>query len=104
MDAASEPIGYMVVSDGGDRIHFLDWGGVRGPGMVLVHGLGASAWAWTAVARRLAAGDALRRTIAMDGRVVWRGRRAVPGVHAHRRHGYVRIATAGGPHTYAWTG
>jgi pimeloyl-ACP methyl ester carboxylesterase len=66
VDAASEPIGYMVVSDGGDRIHFLDWGGVRGPGVVLVHGLGASAWAWTAVARRLAKGDALRRTIAMD--------------------------------------
>ena len=43
------------------------------------------------------------RTIAMDGRVVWRGRRAVPGVHAHERHGYVRIATAGGAHTYAWS-
>jgi len=66
VDVASEPIGYMVVSDGGDRIHFLDWGGLRGPGIVLVHGLGASAWAWTAVARRLAAGDAPRRTIAMD--------------------------------------
>ena len=64
MNVASEPNGYMVVSDGGDRIHFLDWGGVRGPGIVLVHGLGASAWAWTAVARRLAAAG--RRVIAMD--------------------------------------
>ena len=64
MDAASPPIGYMVVSDSGDRIHFLDWGGERGPGIVLVHGLAASAWAWTAVARRLA--WAGRRTFAMD--------------------------------------
>ena len=58
MDAVSEPIGYMVVSDSGDRIHFLDWGGAVGPGVVLVHGLAASAWAWTPVARRLAAAGA----------------------------------------------
>ena len=64
MDAVSEPIGYMVVSDSGDRIHFLDWGGDMGPGVVLVHGLAASAWTWIAVARRLAAAG--RRTIAMD--------------------------------------
>ena len=64
MDALSEPVGYMVVSDSGDRIHFLDWGGTGGPGIVLVHGLGASAWAWTAVVRRLVAAG--RRTIAMD--------------------------------------
>ena len=64
MDAVSEPIGYMVVSDSGDRIHFLDWGGAEGPGVVLVHGLAASAWAWIAVARRVAAAG--RRSIAMD--------------------------------------
>jgi pimeloyl-ACP methyl ester carboxylesterase len=64
VDAASEPIGYLVVSDSGDRIHYLDWGGDGSPGVVLVHGLAASAWAWTAVARRLAAAG--RRTIAMD--------------------------------------
>jgi len=64
VDVASEPIGYMVVSDSGDRIHFLDWGGAAGPGVVLVHGLSASAWAWTAVARRVAAAG--RRTVAMD--------------------------------------
>jgi pimeloyl-ACP methyl ester carboxylesterase len=64
VDAASEPIGYLVVSDSGDRIHYLDWGGESTPGAVLVHGLASSAWAWTAVARRLAA--ASRRTVAMD--------------------------------------
>jgi pimeloyl-ACP methyl ester carboxylesterase len=64
VERPAEPIGYMVVSDSGDRIHFLDWGGERRPGIVLVHGLGASAWAWTAVARRLVAAG--RRTIAMD--------------------------------------
>ncbi|HEX5014930.1 MAG TPA: alpha/beta hydrolase [Candidatus Limnocylindrales bacterium] len=64
MDAASEPIGYLVVSDSGDRIHYLDWGGISTPGVVLVHGLAASAWAWTAVSRRLAA--TARRTVAMD--------------------------------------
>jgi pimeloyl-ACP methyl ester carboxylesterase len=64
VDAASDPIGYMVVSDSGDRIHFLDWSGDRPPGIVLVHGLAASAWTWTAVARRLA--WAGRRTFAMD--------------------------------------
>jgi pimeloyl-ACP methyl ester carboxylesterase len=55
----------MVVSDSGDRIHFLDWAGSTGPGVVLIHGLAASAWAWTAVARRLV-GAAGRRTFAMD--------------------------------------
>src|SRR5262245_36389474 len=67
VNAASEPNGYMVVSDSGDRIHFLDWGGERGPGIVLVHGLATSAWAWTAVARRLVGPTAgARRTFAMD--------------------------------------
>lgn len=47
----------------GDRIHFLDWGGDGQPGVVLVHGLAASAWVWAPVARRLIAA---RRTVAMD--------------------------------------
>lgn len=64
VEAATEPIGYLVVSDSGDRIHYLDWGGAATPGVVLVHGLGASAWAWTAVARRLEAAG--RRAVAMD--------------------------------------
>ena len=63
MEPPAEPIGYLVVSDSGDRIHYLDWDGAATPGVVLVHGLGASAWAWTSVARRLARA---RRTIAMD--------------------------------------
>lgn len=69
MDPASEPTGYVVVADSGDRIHFLDWGGPAGsgspdtPGVVLVHGLSNTAWSWAPVARRVALE---RRTIAMD--------------------------------------
>ena len=63
MDVASEPVGYLVASDSGDRIHYLDWGGVGLPAVVLIHGLGSTAWSWTAVARRLAQ---LRRSFAMD--------------------------------------
>jgi pimeloyl-ACP methyl ester carboxylesterase len=63
VDASSEPAGYVVVSDTGDRIHFLDWGGSGRPGVVLVHGLSNTAWAWAPVARRLAG---TRRTVAMD--------------------------------------
>ena len=57
-----EPEGFTVAVDGGDRIHFLDWGGPAaggddaGPGVVMVHGLGQTAWLWSPVARRLAAG------------------------------------------------
>jgi pimeloyl-ACP methyl ester carboxylesterase len=61
--AAAEPPGYVVVVEPGDRIHFLDWGGAGEPGLVLVHGLAASAWVWAPVARRLIAA---RRTVAMD--------------------------------------
>ncbi|MEA2519925.1 MAG: hypothetical protein QOF49_2005, partial [Chloroflexota bacterium] len=53
----------MVVVEPADRIHFLDWGGTGHPGIVLVHGLSASAWVWAPVARRLIAA---RRTVAMD--------------------------------------
>jgi pimeloyl-ACP methyl ester carboxylesterase len=67
VDPASEPTGYVVVADSGDRIHFLDWGGpagsASGPGVVLVHGLSNTAWSWAPVARRMAA---MRRTVAMD--------------------------------------
>lgn len=63
MDASSEPAGYVVVSDTGDRIHFLDWGGAGTPGVVLVHGLSSTAWSWAPIGRRLAA---VRRTVAMD--------------------------------------
>ena len=63
MDASNGPAGYVVVSDTGDRIHFLDWEGAGRPGIVLIHGLSNTAWSWAPVARRLAAE---RRTVAMD--------------------------------------
>ena len=57
----SEPDGFVVVVEPGDRIHFLDWGGppvdVGAPpsGVLLIHGLSQTAWAWAPVARRLRA-------------------------------------------------
>lgn len=63
MDPSIEPAGFVVVSDTGDRIHFLDWGGEGRPGVVLIHGLSNTAWAWAPVARRVAA---QRRVVAMD--------------------------------------
>jgi pimeloyl-ACP methyl ester carboxylesterase len=66
-DLATEPDGFVVQADHGDRIHFLDWGGPPGPagtpGFLLVHGLSNTAWSWTSVARRL---RRLRRVVAMD--------------------------------------
>ena len=62
-DAVAEPDGYVVVVGPGDRIHFLDWGGPVGDGVLLLHGLSGTAWAWTPVARRL---RATRHVIAMD--------------------------------------
>ncbi|HEX3428090.1 MAG TPA: alpha/beta hydrolase [Candidatus Limnocylindrales bacterium] len=62
-DDGFEPGGYVVLVEPGDRIHFLDWGGEARPGVVLVHGLAGTAWAWASVARRL---RAARRTVAMD--------------------------------------
>ncbi len=65
-DPAADPPGFVVVVAPGDRIHFLDWGGparADGPGVLLVHGLSASAWVWAPVARRLIAA---RPTVAMD--------------------------------------
>jgi pimeloyl-ACP methyl ester carboxylesterase len=58
-----EPAGYVVLIEPGDRVHFLDWAGEGRPGIVLVHGLAGSGWAWAPVARRL---RSARRTIAMD--------------------------------------
>ena len=55
-DRAAEPDGFVVELAPGERIHFLDWGGPAAPGTtgaLLVHGLAGTAWAWTAVARRL---------------------------------------------------
>jgi pimeloyl-ACP methyl ester carboxylesterase len=63
VDASSGPAGYVVVSDTGDRIHFLDWDGSATPGLVLVHGLSSTAWSWAPIARRIAG---LRRAVAMD--------------------------------------
>ncbi len=65
-DPTAEPEGFLVVADPGDRIHFLDWGGPAAPGtpgVLLVHGLSTTAWAWTPVARRV---RAARRVVAMD--------------------------------------
>ena len=61
------PAGFVVTVDPGDRIHFLDWGGDGGhgapAGVVLIHGLRSTAWAWAPVARRLAART---HTVVMD--------------------------------------
>jgi pimeloyl-ACP methyl ester carboxylesterase len=63
-DHAAEPSGFVVLVEPNDRIHFLDWGGPPdAPGVLLVHGIGQTAWVWTPVARRL---RAARRVVAMD--------------------------------------
>jgi pimeloyl-ACP methyl ester carboxylesterase len=66
-----EPESLLVTLDTGDRVHYLDWGGPaaaatqdgRLPPMLLLHGLGQTAWSWAPVARRLCR---LTRVIAMD--------------------------------------
>ena len=62
-DLAAEPDGFVVDVGGGDRLHFLDWGGNGAPGVLLIHGLANTAWSWTPVARRL---RGVRRVVAMD--------------------------------------
>jgi pimeloyl-ACP methyl ester carboxylesterase len=71
-DPSVEPDGYVVEVDPGDRIHFLDWGGPVDPmrrsaatsaGVLLVHGLSNTGWAWTPVARRV---RSVRHVVAMD--------------------------------------
>jgi len=61
----AEPDSLVVRTDQGDSIHYLDWGGTAEglPPVLLVHGLGATAWTWTPVARRLREHT---RVIAMD--------------------------------------
>jgi pimeloyl-ACP methyl ester carboxylesterase len=61
----AEPESLVVTTDTGDRIHYLDWGGPpdRLPPLLLVHGLGSTAWIWSPVARRLAA---ITHVLAMD--------------------------------------
>ncbi len=67
-DRSVEPQGFLVEIVPGERIHFLDWGGPE-PGrppawpVLLVHGLSATAWSWTPVARRLRRAS---RTVAVD--------------------------------------
>jgi len=62
-DPAAEPAGFVVEVAPGDRIHFLDWAGSGDPGVLLIHGLSNTSWAWTPVARRL---RMARRVVAMD--------------------------------------
>lgn len=63
-DRAAEPAGFMVSADGGERVHYLDWGGPAGaPGVIAIHGLSGTAWNWTPVARRLLG---VARFVAMD--------------------------------------
>lgn len=66
-DPAAEPDGFMVTADGGDRIHYLDWGGPRSgdAAVIAIHGLSSTAWAWTPVARRV---RGAARFVAMDVR------------------------------------
>ncbi len=58
------PEGFVVLADGGVRLHFLDWGMAAGAGPVLLlPGLLQPAWSWSAVARRLCG---LRHTVVLD--------------------------------------
>lgn len=65
-DPHRQPEGF-VVEVGGERIHFLDWGrpdrGDEMPGILLIHGLGQTAWTWSPVARRFAT---VTHVVAMD--------------------------------------
>ena len=46
-DPAAEPEGFVVAADDGTRVHFLDWGGPAGSaGVLLIHGISQTAWAW----------------------------------------------------------
>jgi pimeloyl-ACP methyl ester carboxylesterase len=62
-----EPEGFLVEMVPGERIHFLDWGGPDPAGaaspILLIHGLSATAWSWSPVARRL---NRAARVVALD--------------------------------------
>ena len=72
-DLAAKPAGYVVLVSPQDRVHFLDWtpsersaglpGSDLGGGVLLIHGLAATAQVWAPVARRLCGA---RRVVAMD--------------------------------------
>jgi pimeloyl-ACP methyl ester carboxylesterase len=69
-DQALEPDGFVVVTESGDRIHFLDWDGPAetdgAPGILAIHGLSQTAWIWAPVARRLGGQAGIRRVVSMD--------------------------------------
>jgi pimeloyl-ACP methyl ester carboxylesterase len=65
-DRDLEPEGFIVVAESGERIHFLDWGGTGGPGVLAVHGLSQTSWIWTPVARRLGGPGGERHVVTMD--------------------------------------
>lgn len=73
-DASLEPDGFVVVVEPGDRIHFLDWGAGEGtqatpgthPGILAVHGLSGTAWAWAPTARRLGGRAGRTHLVTMD--------------------------------------
>jgi pimeloyl-ACP methyl ester carboxylesterase len=55
-DATVVPESLLVTMDTGERLNVLDWGAPTDsdlPALVLVHGLSATGWIWTPVARRL---------------------------------------------------
>jgi pimeloyl-ACP methyl ester carboxylesterase len=55
-DREAAPNGFIVEADPATRLHFLDWGGPDDdatPRILLLHGLGQTAWSWSPVARRL---------------------------------------------------
>ena len=68
-----EPDSLVVTTDTGDRIHYLDWEPAGTdpesrrqpalPPILLIHGLAATAWSWTPVARRVRGST---RVLAMD--------------------------------------
>jgi pimeloyl-ACP methyl ester carboxylesterase len=70
-DPSAEPAGFVVATDSGARIHFLDWDapgpgarpGPDAPCALLLHGLASTAWDWSPVARRLRSAV---RIVAMD--------------------------------------
>jgi pimeloyl-ACP methyl ester carboxylesterase len=68
LSVAEEPESLIVPTDTGDRIHYLDWGVPEAqdagiPPLLFIHGLGATAWSWAPVARRL---RRLTNVLAMD--------------------------------------